>query len=285
MNTRVQRALLGLLLAVTTTAAMADTSPPVVESSALVEGNIVIAKDGSVQDVTVSNPENYGTPIVDLVRKAALHWRFQPVLHDGSPVLAKCSMHVRVVLGQQPDGNYVARIKGATFGDDNAHDTDSLSDMSQGKSFRPKYPREAVSSRVEGTVYLALRVDRRGHVTEAFTEQVNLRNKGERGAVERYRNVLAQSAITAVRHWLYTVPTTGKLAAQDSWTVRTSVAYQLLALGEQPHESVWQTYIPGPYTPAPWVDKPDADAADALADDSVQTDGTGPVLLTPISHG
>lgn len=284
MKTLFRRLALGVLLIAATTSANAATREDL-ESSAVVEGSIVVAKDGSVQDVTIGNPENYGAPIVDLVRKAALRWRFEPVLLDGAPVTAKCSMHARVVLRQQPDGNYVARIKGATFGDGNAHSTDALSDAPQGRSFRPTYPREAISHRVEGTVYLALRVDRRGRVTEAFSEQVNLHNKGVRGAVERYRAVLAQSAITAARHWKYAVPTTGKLAAQDSWTVHTSVSYELQAFGEQPHESIWQTYIPGPYTPAPWVDKPDADAADALADDSMQTDGAGPVLLTSIGHG
>lgn len=90
------------------------------------------------------------------------------------------------------------------------------------------------------------------------------------------------------RQWTYTVPTTGKLAGQDSWTARVPVNYTLNEMDRPKTDSVWQTYVPGPYTPAPWVDKPDMNAADALADDDsdhVQTDGAGPVLLSPAHRG
>ena len=81
------------------------------------------------------------------------------------------------------------------------------------------------------------------------------------------------------------VPTTGKLAGQDSWTVHTTVTYHLDEMGGPKSDLTWQSYVPGPYTPAPWVDKPDMNAADALADDALQTDGAGPTLLTPLNHG
>lgn len=278
------RTMLGALLAIVATAAQAGT-PRDLESSAVVEGAIVLAKDGTVQAATVDGESRYGKPIADMVRNAALQWRFQPVLRDGQPVLAKASMHVRVVLKKTPDGNYSAHIKGATFGDEDANSTDELR---SDKKTLPRYPDVAVHYRVQGTVYLALHVDRSGHVTEAVAEQVNLDNIGPEPLVKQYRDVLAHAALKAARLWTYTVPTTGKLASQDSWTARVPVNYTLTAVGEPKSESVWQTYVPGPYTPAPWIDKPDMSAADALADDGgdyVQTEGAGPVLLSQDHHG
>lgn len=279
-----KKALFGALLALAATAAHASTYQDL-ESSAVVKGSIVLAKDGSVQTAVVDDADKYGQPIADMVRRAALQWRFQPVLHDGAPVLAKASMHVRVILKKMPDGNYSARVKGATFGDNDPTDTGTLHSGEGNKRIPPQYPGAAIRGRVQGTVYLALHVDRSGRVIEAVAEQVNLRNLGPDRAMRQYREALAKSALTAARQWTYAIPTTGKLARQDSWTARVPVNFYLNEFGAPRPDSTWQTYVPGPYTPAPWVDRPDLDAADAIADGAVQTDGAGPILLTAPNRG
>jgi hypothetical protein len=255
------------------------------ESSAVVNGSIVLATDGTVKNAVVDDEARYGKAIADLVRTAALRWRFQPVTRDGAPVQAKASMHVRVVVAKAPDGNYTARIKGATFGQPDPHSTDVLHNAEANKRILPRYPREALARRVQGTVYLALHVDHEGHVVQAAAEQVNLRNLGPERVLKTYRKVLADAALETARKWRYVPPSTGKLAHRDSWTVRVPIDFHLTALGKAPTTPVWNTYIPGPYTPAPWVDRPDMNAADALADDGMQTEGAGPVLLAPVSHG
>jgi hypothetical protein len=280
-----KKAMLGALLALATMTAQAATRQDV-ESSAVVNGTIVLAKDGTVQTAVIDDAAKYGQPIADMVHNAALQWHFQPVLVDGQPVIAKASMHARVVLKQKPDGNFDARIKGVTFGDDDPNDTSTVRHTALNKKLVPKYPKEAITARVQGTVYLALRVDRSGHVTDAVAEQVNLGVIGPNGVLNHYREMLARSALQGAMQWTYEPPTTGKLAAQDSWTVHVPVTYNLQVLGAPKSDHVWQTYVPGPYTPAPWAVKPDADAADALADDAVRTDGAGPTLIpTASSHG
>lgn len=279
-----KKAILVALLAIAPMAAQASTSRDI-ESSAIVKGTIVLAKDGTVQSAVIDDEAKYGQPIAEMVRKAALRWRFEPVMRDGAPVVAKSSMHVRVVLKKATNGNFVARIKGATFGDSSTDSTDTLRGAEVNKKTFPYYPKAAIRARVEGTVYMALHVDRSGHVTEAVAEQVNLGITGSERILKEYRAILAESALKAARRWSYVIPTTGKLAAQDSWTAHVPVTYYLNELGKPERDRTWETYVPGPFTPAPWVDKPDVNAADALADDSVQTDGAGPTLLTPISHG
>jgi hypothetical protein len=283
-----KKAMLGALLAMTAMGAQAATHQDV-ESSAVVNGTIVLAKDGTVQTAVIDDAAKYGQPIADMVRNAALQWHFQPVLQDGQPVVAKASMHARVVLKQKPDGNFDARIKGVTFGDDNPKDTDTLHAAEGNKRFPPYFPAEMIQAHVQGTVYMALRVDRSGHVTDAVAEQVNLADRGPEGLLKQYRAILAHACLSAARHWTYTPPTTGALAKQDSWTVHVPITidFNEIAHGApEPSAAVWQTYIPGPYTPAPWAVKPDADAADALAGGGVRTDGAGPTLIpTASSHG
>lgn len=275
-----KKAMLGALLAVATMVAMASSSKDV-ESSTIVSGTIVLAKDGTVQTAVVDDEPRYGQPIADMVRKAALKWRFHPVVRDDKPVVAKASMHVRVVLKKMPDGNYSARIRGATFGDDGTDSTETLRSAESNKRIMPKYPKAAIRGRVQGTVYLALHVDRSGHVVEAIAEQVNLSNTGPDRALAQHRTFFAESALKAARQWSYAIPTTGPLAAQDSWTAHVPVNYALNAMGGPTPDRTWVSYVPGPYTPAPWVDKPDMSSVDALADDSVRTEGAGPTLLTP----
>lgn len=269
-----------------TMVAMASSSKDI-ESSAVVNGTIVLAKDGRVQAAVVDDADKYGQSIANLVQTAALKWRFHPVLRDDQPVIAKSSMHVRVVLKKMPDGNYSARIKGATFGDSDTASTDALHSAESNQQIQPEYPRQAVRvrARVQGTVYLALRVDRSGHVVDAAIEQVNLGNTGPERILKQYRAILAESALKVARQWSYAPPTSGPLAKQDSWTAHVPVNYTLNELGKPAADHTWVRYVPGPYTPAPWVDKPDMSAVDALADDALRTDGAGPTLLAPINHG
>jgi hypothetical protein len=279
-----KKAMFGALLAMATMVAQASSIKDV-ESSAVVSGTIVLARDGTVQAAVVDDAARYGQPIADLVHKAALQWRFQPVLVHGEPVIAKASMHVRVVIKKMPNGNFNARVKGATFGDSNADSTDTLHNAEVNTRILPKYPGAAIRGRVQGTVYLALRVDRSGHVIEAVAEQVNLGNIGPDRILKQYRATLAESALKAARQWSYAVPTTGALARQDSWTAHVPVNYALNEMNAPKPDRTWVSYVPGPYTPAPWVDKPDTNTADALADDTVRTDGAGPTLLSPFNPG
>jgi parvulin-like peptidyl-prolyl isomerase len=82
-----KKALFGALLAMTMMATQASTTRDL-ESSAVVNGTIVLAKDGSVQVAVIDDEAKVGRSIADMVRKTALQWRFQPVLRNGEPVLA-----------------------------------------------------------------------------------------------------------------------------------------------------------------------------------------------------
>lgn len=277
-----KKLMLGALIALASMAVQASSIKDI-EHSAVVHGTLVVARDGTVQSAVVDHADKYGSSVAELVRNAALQWRFQPVLRDGEPVVARAGMQVRVVLKKIADGKYRARIKGARFGEDDPDSTDTLHSAEGNRRIVPKYPGAAARYRVQGTVYLSLHVDRHGHVVEAAAEQVNLGSIGPERTARMYRQAFAESALAAARRWTYVPPTTGKLAGEESWTIHIPINYRL---GWRTAEStpVWQTYVPGPYTPAPWVDKPDTDAADAIADGTMQTDGAGPILLSGLNR-
>jgi hypothetical protein len=94
-----KKVMFGALLAMVTMVAQASSTKDI-ESSAVVSGTIVLAKDGTVQTAVVDDGAKYGQPIADLVRKAALQWRFQPVLRQGEQcteyeLLHACFPHLR----------------------------------------------------------------------------------------------------------------------------------------------------------------------------------------------
>lgn len=272
-----KKKLLGLCLAIVATILYAGPLTHA-ESSTIVRGTIVLSRKGTVQAVAVDDEARYGKPIVDLVRDAAKKWRFYPVIRNGKPVVARSSMYVRVVLSKNTDGNFTARIKGATFGDMSSTSTESVHNAEINKHHPPSYPVEAIRAHVQGTVYLALRVDRSGHVIDAVVEQVNLENYGAESMLNRYRKLMAKASLDAARRWQYVVPTTGPLAAQRSWTVHVPIHY---GLNDSPGKDVWETYIPGPYTQPYWNDKQDMDTADIVSAGGVLTDGAGPKLRSP----
>ena len=279
-----KRAILVALLATFAMATHGSTSGDL-ESSAVVDGTIVLSTEGTVQSAEVKDEAKYGKPIADMVRKAALQWLFYPVRREGKPVPAKVDMHVRVVLHKTADGNYSAHIKGATFGDMDRKSTDALSNAEANKRIGPRYPMDAIRAHVQGTVYLALRVDRSGHVTDAVAEQVNLVNIGPDSVLRQYRDLMAKATIEVAKRWTYEIPTTGPLAGRDHWTARVPVTYTLNDMHAPNTGRVWHTYVPGPYTQAPWSDKPDMDAVDAVADDSLRTEGADPMRRLPSHRG
>lgn len=88
---------LGIALALVPLVAQAATRQDL-ETSAVISGAIVLAKDGSVQSVEIPDAAKYGQPIVQFVHDTAMKWRFVPVEVNGEPVAAKTFMHTRVVL-------------------------------------------------------------------------------------------------------------------------------------------------------------------------------------------
>jgi hypothetical protein len=274
-------AVLGAVLAHAAVAAGPNEIRKQAEGSMLVTGWIDISPDGSVHDYTLDRPDRIPAGVTDLIQKNVPAWKFQV---DGNPnVIERTRMNVRVVAKRVDDTHDSIAIKSATFGDSNPADGQSVSHKSMQA---PKYPRSAVEARVDGTVYLYLRVGRQGQVEDAVAEQVNLGVYGSDMQMRHYRDVLADAALDAAKQWTFNPPTTGKHIDDAYWDVRVPVAFNLKPAGAPPVDNYgkWQVYIPGPRQPVPWLKSglQVTPTSDAVPEGSISQVNQDLRLLTPL---
>jgi len=224
----------------------------VLEMSA--DGEVQIAPDGHVSDYRLTS--TLAPAVVALVDRHVRDWRFEPVLVDGKPVVAKTRMTLR--LRAEPNGEgaeqFRVRVVDASFGDP----------RHVGKMAIPRYPEEAVRRHLGAKVVLTLRLDETGKVADVLPYQtsLNMRASSEQEA-EQYRRQFERSSIAAARSWRFDLTefVNGKSMGA---TVMLPVVYNVMNLGERPKEG-WQAYVPGPVHVAPWAGEHVADTRDVAA--------------------
>jgi hypothetical protein len=273
----------GLLLAGTALAGGPHSVRERVEASMVVTGSIGVTPQGTVLGYTLDHPEKLPPPVADLIGKAVPSWTFQPVLRDGKPVAAKAKMSLRVVAQPIGDGKFKIGVRSAWFGDPGQGITTNMSTP-------PRYPVQAMRGRVEGTVYLAMRLDREGRVSDAAAEQVNLRVIASDTEMKHWREVFAKATLSAARQWTFSPagPTDHTLYRD----VMVPVAFELytgpgrIRPSPEAKYGQWQTYVPGPVEPVPWsdADRMLTGGVDALPDDGVYG-APSLSLLTPLDRG
>jgi len=276
-----KRLLLGLLCILLSGVVLATAEEDVAkraEASMLVTGSIVVAPDGSVQSYAVDHPEKLPSVVAGLVGKDLSRWRFAPVLLDGKPVAAKAPMSLRVVASKRDDGNYNIGICSAYFG--------QRKSFSRTQRMPPRYPREAVRAGVSGTVYVLVRIDRKGHVNDAVAEQVNLDFVSSDSQMKRWRQVLARATLRAARRWIFDPPTLSKTTDPDYDVARIPVTFKLRRWGRSSHDEYghWKVYLPGPLQPVPWLEQSRmvSNNVDAIPDGGVYPVEQSLHLTTPL---
>lgn len=258
-------AIVGMLLAGATLAAGVRAVRERVEGSMVVTGTIGITPQGAVLGYTLDHPEKLPPVVVGVIGKDVPAWTFEPVVRDGKTVAAKAKMSLRLVARPIGDDKYQVAIRSAYFGDQSA----GIKALSREQ---PRYPRAAIEARAAGTAYVVMRVDRTGHVADAFTQQVNMRVLAGDDELDRLRRMLADASVKALRHWTFTpADASDKNTYRD---VRVPVSYDLSAWGQpRTHGGYgqWEGYVPGPLEPAPWFDQSDmlSGGADALPGDGI----------------
>jgi hypothetical protein len=256
-----------------------------VEASMVVTGWVEVAPDGSVYQYALDQQDKLPPPVVDIIRKTTAAWKFKPILVDGKPVLAKANMNLRVVASPLGNDEYNLRVRGVMFGDGTSTQQVGYIDRKP-----PLYPVVAIRAQTGATVYLALEVDREGHVEQAIAQQVDLRATGSEHEMKVLREVFARASLDAAKQWTFSIPQTGPKANDDHWTVRVPVNFNITNASAAAREAgygEWSLYVPGPVQPIPW--ELDAHAstanADAVADGPTFLSDKRFVLLTPPSPG
>lgn len=251
------------------------------EGSMVLSGSIDIAPDGSVEGFTLKDENKIEPYIQDFLKQNVAKWRFEPVLRDGNAVAAKTPVNLRLVARQSPGEGMDVVLSSANFRNFDPKATDGVA---IDRMPPPSFPRELLEMSGAGEVQLLLRVARDGTVDDVIAEQVNAYVAGSPRAMQRMRDVMARSAVTAARKWSFVAPTTGASVDDPFWTVRVPVRFFYGGNGDR--YGKWQAYIPGPKQSAPWNVKDVAadDAPDMLPDGGVYMVGVdnGPKLLTPL---
>lgn len=250
-----------------------------IEASMLVTGTIEVDPEGRVERFQFDQSEKLPSGVIGLLQRAIPDWRFEPVLVDGKAVRTGTDFSARVIGRKANETSYEISIGGVAFGGRSGKPSERPQSLSLTP---PAYPTIAAQAGVAGNVYLLVRVDRDGRVTDAFAEQVNLKIVSDENTMERWRDVLTRAAIRATPRWRFQLPTEGPDARKEDWVVRVPVMFNLDR--PKPYGS-WDAYVRGPRQRNPWHEDNEglAFAPDALPDGQPYPIGSGLKMTTPLS--
>lgn len=170
---RVAIVLVGWLVAGLVQAKAPDAARPLLEGSMLVRGTVSVDATGAVTAYSLDSRSKLPEPVRTLLDGTLPSYRFEPVQRDGQPVAVNAEMSLRVLANEIDRQHIAVTLSSAYFTEkkDEAGTDRIVIDHREPMS----YPKEAEHAGVNGTVYLALRIDRSGHVVQADAQQVNLR--------------------------------------------------------------------------------------------------------------
>ncbi len=250
-----------------------------VRASMLVTGTIQEAPDGSVATYAIDHPESLPPAVRSLLTSAIPTWKFDP-LADSKAATPTVPVAVRVVATTMDGDKVRLEIEGVHFGQPDHHPGIAVV-----KQEKPAYPLAAARALVYGTVYLVMRVDPAGKVTDTAVQQVDMGVVKRSAELNHWWELLGRASTEAASQWVFTPASD---ASRPYRIVRTSVTFALNAIGTggstKPAYGQWNVYEPGPVQPVPWLGKePSAGGVDALPDGDIDLVGHGLRLHLPKS--
>lgn len=274
---------LGLLLMSGALVASAATLQEVrksAEGSMLVTGSVTVNPDGTLNTYALDQPEKLPSAVVELIGKSVPLWQFKLSAPAAQPV--STAMSLRVVAKPTAEGGYRVLVAGASFG---TYKVDASS-ISYKYHSSPSYPSFVSNANVSGTVYVLVRVGRDGAVQDAIAEEVDLDQYATEGRMDRFRQLLTEASLGAVRRWTFNTPTEGPEANNPYWVARIPIVFDVDPPGvvqKAQRYGSWHPYIPGPHQTASWNTQALASQAPNATPDGVLLAGNaGVTLITPL---
>ena len=211
-------------------------------------GTIEIGPDGHVLRHTLDK----GQPaaIENALGRSIQQWRFEPILVDGKPVIAKTRMRLSIEALPTPGEDYQLRVGGVWFGEPERNSQHMTP---------PRYPEDLARAGIGAKALLVLQLDAQGAVQRVHAEQVSLdQDVRPVSQAERWRDMFAKVSISAASKWKFDI--NEALAGQAIGTsIQVPVEFFLgdpVARGNaDPGANQWRSYIPGPRVRAPWLDE------------------------------
>lgn len=200
-----------------------------------VDADIVIAQDGSVREIDVGKDVAPG--VAALVEKAVKQWRFEPVVRNGKPVMAKTGLTMDLAATKVGAG-YSLRIQRVVFVSSRAKPL---------KYVVPGMPRTAMGSGMNFDVLAAMRVDPQGNVVEAAL--LSLQVRGGRREPKHLREDFAVEVERALKHSKFR-PADVAAGERGDDTFYLPLDYRN-ALGRGASLTIAERF--GDATPVPWL--------------------------------
>ncbi|MEZ5460521.1 energy transducer TonB [Dokdonella sp.] len=254
------------------------------EASMLLTGSVEVTQEGTLRRFELDHPEKIDLAVRDFVERNIKSWSFEVgSLPTGVPANATILNNMSILVVAKPiEGDtFSLRIAASYF---SAKEPEPDTEVRYRSVKPPEYPFSAVRAGVSGKVFLLVRIDRNGNVEEAMAEQVNLQAVADNEKeMERWRNVLAQASLKAVKRWKFTIPTRGEQALSDAFIARVPISFNLRRKKEAEYGQ-WTPYIPGPRHSNPWENADDNPgfAPDALAANGGVYSNNGLRLKSPM---
>lgn len=226
-----------LLVFATASSALAATSPSDIEYSIQLTGDIEVAPDGSVHAYTLDEGLK---PVVEKLVSANIEsWKFQPILVDGRPVIARTRLRMMLKAVPAAEG-YALEVGNVWFGEPTR----------KSQLTPPRYPKAAAREGIGARVVLVLRLDAQGEVADLHVEQTSLSKEVGGKTGDRWRRMFEKATVASASEWKFDVSEIIDGAPAESSSVRVPVDFMM---GDK--RVVWQGIVPGPVVPAPWVDQ------------------------------
>ena len=251
-----KRLLSALLLAAATAAQAAPGAAP--EHELWVHGEIVVGPQGEVRDYTLD--AGLKPVLAKLVADNVARWRFEPILVDGKPVVAKTRMTLTLAAREQDDGDVELRVDDVAFG----------TVKPPRKWIAPRPPSSAMRDGIGARVVVVAQLDERGNVRKAHALQTSLSK--DLPHPKHFRKAYGEAMVAAVKRWKYEPVET--LADRPNGGIVTIPIVMDVSRGisrGKPGQARWRSFIPGPVEPPPWMSEHAALAAAAQAADSNDT--------------
>jgi len=233
----------------------AQTAPAIFEMGA--DGEIQIATDGHVSDYRLQS--KLPDAVARLVDHDVRGWLFEPVMVNGTAVVAKTAVHLD--LHAEPAAkadSYIIRIANVRFGGPRADHVK-----------QPMYPQYAIDARLGARVMVAVRLDDNGNVVDAAVRQTSLDARASsEGEAERFRKLFERASLAVAKDWHYNLSESlnGK---KIGTTALVPVVFSLRGPGTstEPRDGQWKGYVPGPVHTIDWLaDNKLASSTDSLAE-------------------
>ena len=231
------------------------------ESALTVTGTIDVDAAGKVVGFTIDQPDKLPAGVVKMANENIPAWTFEATTLPDGVRATRMRMSMLFVAREIKRGEHRIALRHPTFAPFEAGPQMALASGARGIS----YPVRAAQYGVTGTVFLMVRVDRSGKVTDALVEQVNLGVVDVESSMATWRKLLGDAALKGTRHMQFEVPDGLFEDGQATIVGRLPVAFVLESRPRAAYGS-WSTYVPGPRAQIPW---PEAAALTDTAPDAL----------------